>query len=879
MIDRLWQLGAAHFCATRVPGGNMRTWPCDMEPRTDAGANCYFAVADFKDHAGKRKQANVAAIKAFWLDIDCKNDGYASKDEAAQALVEFCESWAPAPSAVVDSGGGLQVFWILPEAIAPDVWQHTAKRLRKACVEAALRADHSRTTDYSSLMRVPGTFNHGAKVAAALLHEGADVSLAEFTARLPEVAAPRTAPDDDDAFTMQSPPGDAFAIADRCAAMRQMRDTAGDLPEPLWYAGLQVLAHCAGSEQVAVEWSSGHPSFDYEATMLKLERARLVGPTTCERFESLGAPCGGCPLKGRIKSPIQAGREATPITVEMPAVQTTDAPAPAPTLELPKGIRERYTIGKEGVWSKGGGEDDAAMVVFVPFLIDDIGQINDGASVAQVKWRTPLGSWRRGDLPLVALADRRELTKWLYDRAITLFQIEGMLMYLKDYATAIVNQRDPSPVVAKFGWHEDLAQFFLGDRLISATGPKKVRVSHSVPPQLVAQLHPAGQSAKWAAATADLEKYPYHAFALLASFASPVLRLVGTQGAVLSLTGESGVGKTVAAKMAISAWGMSEALQVAPQATQNAKGEMFRIARHLPVLIDDVTQAQFQQMSELVYMAANGRAKERVTRTGQMRGSDDWQLVAVVTTNSPLHEMPAKLLGEAERRRILELTVADAPPRATLAAMIEATRLNHGSVAEPFLTALMAIGVDNVRAMFNQVSTQILESGVPDVQRFGVWLCAAAAVAGAIAEQEGLIQFDSVAVVQRIVEDLRVASGEAPTQEMQVETLLAQYINQNVRSFTVKAKHNWIDTTVYGPIAGTIKVDACVVAIPAHALLQWFVDHRVPTAVLKRWLRTKHINRQLELMAQRGAREFCYQIPLDPEQIASLKEGKTGGAA
>lgn len=879
MINRLWQPGAAHFCATRVPGGNMRTWPCDMEPRTDAGANCYFAVADFKDHAGKRKQANVAAVKAFWLDIDCKNDGYASKDEAAQALVEFCESWAPAPSAVVDSGGGLQVFWILPEAIAPDVWQHAAKRLRKACVEAALRADHSRTTDYSSLMRVPGTFNHGAKFAAALLHEGADVSLVEFTARLPEVAAPRTVPDDDDAFTVQSPPGDPFAIADRCAAMRQMRDTGGDLPEPLWYAGLQVLAHCAESERVAVEWSKGHPTFDYEATLAKLERARLVGPTTCERFESLGAPCAGCPLKGKIKSPISATREATPLTVEVPPAAPDTAHATQATLELPKALRHKYTLGVEGVWTKGDSDDEAAMVTFVPFVIDDIGQINDGASVAQVRWRTPRGTWRRGDLPLVALADKRELTKWLYDRAITMFQIERMLMYLKDYATAIVNQRDPSPVVAKFGWHEDLAQFFLGDRLISATGPKKVRVSHSVPPQLVAQLHPAGQSAKWAAATAGLEKHPYHAFVLLASFASPVLRLVGTQGAVLSLTGESGVGKTVAAKMAVSAWGMSEALQVAPQATQNAKGEMFRIARHLPVLIDDVTQAQFQQMSELVYMAANGRAKERVTRTGQMRGSDDWQLVAVVTTNSPLHEMPAKLLGEAERRRILELTVADAPPRATLAAMIEATRLNHGSVAEPFLTALMAIGVDNVRAMFNQVSTQILESGVPDVQRFGVWLCAAAAVAGAIAEQEGLIQFDSVAVVQRIVEDLRIASGEAPTQEMQVETLLAQYINQHVRSFTVKAKHNWIDTTVYGPIAGTIKVDACVVAIPAHALLQWFVDHRVPTAVLKRWLRAKHVNRQLELMAQRGAREFCYLIPLDPEQIASLKEGKSGGAA
>lgn len=865
----MWDSTSTHFVATRGSDGRMRTRAANGEIRIVNDVDMYFAPANFKTSSDGRKQSNVASVRAFWLDIDCKNDGYSSKEEALEALLSFCTTVAPKPSAIVDSGGGIHVYWILDHAIEPTEWQHAAKRLRQACVEHGLRADHSRTTDYSSLMRIPGSVNQSVRAVATVIFESDSVTLDEFTARMPPIRVPSS----DAEFTVpfNTPPGDAHQIADRCAAMGQIRELRGNVQEPLWYAGLQVIAHCANAEHIAIEWSNGHPEFSIEETLEKLARASHVGPTTCERFEALGAPCGACPFHGKITSPIRLGREATPIP------STSGAAVPQPQMSIPQSLSHKYTIGKEGVWYKGGGdEDEASLVVWVPLVVDGIGQQNDGGAIAQVRWVTPQGTYRSGDLPLTTLADNRELTRWMLDRAITFFNKEKLSMYLRDYTTAFLNKQDPSPIVGRFGWHEDMTRFFLGDRLIGVDKTVKVRVAQHVPTKMINELSPVGDAAKWASATAGLDQYPSHAFALLASLASPVLHLCSVQGAVLSLAGESGFGKTVATKFATSVWGMPDALQVAPQATQNAKGEMFRLARHLPVLIDDVTQAQFQQMSELIYMAANGRAKERVNREGRIRGSDDWQLVALVTTNSPLHEMSHKLLGEAERKRVLELTIQDPMPREQLMAMITATQNHPGSVAEPYLRALESFGVDNVRTMFKSVVDRIHSGGVPDTQRFGVWLAAAATVAGVIAQEAGIILFDPIKVVKHITSGMVTASDEELSPTEKTERLIAEYINKHIRNFTIKARNTWIDTDVYGPVAGTIKVDACVVAIPTSRLLDWFQQHRMPTVHLKRWMKSNGVNRYLELMARTGAREYCYQIPMDHEQIEALKGGRSG---
>jgi hypothetical protein len=60
---------------------------------------------------------------------------------------------------VVVSGNGLHVYWPLSEAIDPETWLETAKRLKRMCEVAGLYADPSRTADVASILRPVGTMN------------------------------------------------------------------------------------------------------------------------------------------------------------------------------------------------------------------------------------------------------------------------------------------------------------------------------------------------------------------------------------------------------------------------------------------------------------------------------------------------------------------------------------------------------------------------------------------------------------------------------------------------------------------------------------------------------------------------------------------------
>jgi hypothetical protein len=101
------------------------------------------------------------------------------------------------------------------------------------------------------------------------------------------------------------PPAYAADIVNSCAQIAALRDAPGTVSEPLWHAGLGVLAHCEDGEELAHEWAAP----EWHATVdEKLARLESFGPTTCEKFSSLNPnACAACKYRGAIKSPIRLG--------------------------------------------------------------------------------------------------------------------------------------------------------------------------------------------------------------------------------------------------------------------------------------------------------------------------------------------------------------------------------------------------------------------------------------------------------------------------------------------------------------------------------------------------------------------------------------------
>jgi hypothetical protein len=312
------------------------------------GAAVYHACARFKEPKhdprntpiGARKLGrtnhNVAELKSFFLDIDAgpaepnkPAKPYRNGREAAGATLEFCRiSNLPIPL-LVASGNGLHVYWPLAKPLAPDEWRNHARGLKWLCDKFRLKADPSRTTDVSSVLRTPGTHNRKGglekEVRCFQLIEPYPIEAFESLPKCAE--APRTALDAlshlgptpqhllnyparelEFALPLYAPPS-ATMIADRCAQVRALRDTRGNLPEPLWYAALNAISRCSDGDVMAHEWSAGYAGYSETETQERLDRSRcLTGATRCARFRELNPKgCRRCVWANKLTSPIQLG--------------------------------------------------------------------------------------------------------------------------------------------------------------------------------------------------------------------------------------------------------------------------------------------------------------------------------------------------------------------------------------------------------------------------------------------------------------------------------------------------------------------------------------------------------------------------------------------
>lgn len=116
--------------------------------------------------AGRGGEADCFEVPGLWLDVDIAGPNHVAPNLPANIAeaVELIASFPLKPTAVIESGGGLQAWWLFPELIdAADVkpileqWATTWKELGRR------RGWHvDNVFDLARIMRLPGTGNHKA---------------------------------------------------------------------------------------------------------------------------------------------------------------------------------------------------------------------------------------------------------------------------------------------------------------------------------------------------------------------------------------------------------------------------------------------------------------------------------------------------------------------------------------------------------------------------------------------------------------------------------------------------------------------------------------------------------------------------------------------
>ena len=302
------------------------------------GDNEYFAPAGFAPGSTERKQVNVAALKALWVDLDPDEARGITQESIQNAL----HSLAVKPHIVVDSGRGIQCYWIFAEPITPDAWLKLSMHL-KAMMRLTwegFMVDTSQWTNYAALMRLPGSVNHKTGREARVIYDNGHVVTDADLAVLQAIPAEKA--------HVHTPTGkklgntNVLGVLDGvneklpyvmfltgCNLLRMAATNPELVPEPLWYRSLGVLHATREGVEAAQVFSQGHPGYDPVEVENKYNQwaSNAEGIATCTGLRSAAPPsfqsaCQTCKIYSERAdtSPIASLKAASGVTDVPPTV-------------------------------------------------------------------------------------------------------------------------------------------------------------------------------------------------------------------------------------------------------------------------------------------------------------------------------------------------------------------------------------------------------------------------------------------------------------------------------------------------------------------------------------------------------------------------------
>lgn len=772
-----------------------------------------------------RKPTNWNRAKALWVDIDCGEDkaakgaGYATKKLAAAALQEFCtKTGFPSPM-VIDSGNGIHCYWPLTKAIRPVAWQALSSKLQDVLSYFEVRVDPTCTADFSRILRPVGTFNRKGdpKPVSCKLQRGPFppeeirdkltdlVSTYGITRKqLPRQYDGPPGLNDDLTAHLQHIQIDSSAeeVATKCQQVRLMRDTKGDVSYEHWRGVIGLIKHCTEGIELARAWSeerlnTGHENDD----VLTRYTTWNAGPTTCELFAKANpGGCDGCEYKGKIKSPIVLGRVA-------PKPQPTTLEA---VVDGEKTIVEIPEFPEDYAWENGvmkryvKDKDDILQAhVFCRSLFYPTYRMrkDDGTFGLGFRVHLPDGRTRETEIDTGLLAANQKLLEALGHKA-EIVQTNNkdspfnLAAYVRDSFELLKRKGDEINTMTSFGWKNDLTAFLIGDRLYHEDGTiRKVLLGKYAADNASHFPPPRGTLDGYVNAVNHVYNRPgmiplQYAFcsgygSLLTPFGEDMYH-----GLMVAITGgETARGKTTVCYASMYGFGDAEAMRITgiKGATENARYAQLGTYGNLPVLFDEYTNIDPEDMSTFAYRVSEGKEKRRLGQTtnGGVRQMPQtkWQLSPYVTANRDLHSVLAahSANSQAEAVRLIQIKIDEYEmhqfPDGEVAAHLALMRLNAGQAGDRYIRHIVQKR-DDVIQLFQQTLLGMTAKVPGPRYRYYRNHAAATLTAAKILTELGIIRFDLVQLEEYCVHlMLKLCDEVTETNMLTPEDALSSMIN------------------------------------------------------------------------------------------------------
>lgn len=797
------------------------------------GKNAFFACCShhapfyevqYKGETKKKYRGgeNAAYARAQWVDIDCGNDEYPTQQDGVAGLVKFCkDTGLPRPNAVVNSGNGIHCYWVFAEDVPAPAWVKSAKLFKAIMARFNFaQTDTSRTADAASVLRPIGTNNDktvkglGIKPVSLIGEPRMEpLSFKSWLKKLIElrdeygVVVPKgKEPSKNSALSggMDYAPSDANKVANRCQQIRIFREEMGaNQDEPLWRACLGVVGFCEDGEEFAKVWSSGYEGYDEDTTLEKLDNWMAnAGPTSCEHFKGCNPKgCEGCVWQGKITSPIVLGRpdpeHKSEVTREVPVeIVTTDA-ATGETIvektveqvvdyipEFPEHVSKNYRWTGDSLVVRKKAEDDSED--WVPFcsqlpIIDSrFFCLDDKTYKYHIIALIRPGVWKTGDITAadvakggIALLGALGGNLGIVPRGTG----ADLVNYMRTWAETITFEKEEVAMHNHFGWYPDKS-FLIGTKKYMPDGSvKDVRTSASLANDL-AGFVPKGTLERHVELIDKAYNRPNHEmyqYTYLLGFGSVLIRpMHGAPVGIVTATwsNATGVGKTTAAKAALSIFGDPHAQHQMAAANKVTDFALYRMAgsrRDLPVVLDEITMWDAKRCGGMAYSYSDGMPKVMGQANGGLRDNSnvEWSNNMITTGNrSVINDMISTIPNcSAQVSRVMEYEYTSGHD-ITLnmsegLSVFDELWKNTGVAGEAYLKHVVP-NIDKIVARCFEVRDQLEKAtGVDKGARY--WLLGSATtwVGFEIALELGLVSFDRANLWNWIVSHIKGMIGSA----------------------------------------------------------------------------------------------------------------------
>lgn len=759
----------------------------------------YYEAPDPKDPTKIKKKfrgvPNQSHARAFWVDLDCgqakydEGKGYLTQRDAALALKAFCNTIGLPMPMLVNSGWGVHGYWPLDRDVPAEKWKPVAETLKACMQHAGLIIDPTRTGDFASILRPPGGVNRKGEPRVVDVRSECDPvhprdilqAVAAYKSEH-DVKVVRQAPAPVSGLNseltglleQQYPPQDTSGelCADQCQQMAAMRDTLGDVSYPVWFNVIGVLKHCVDGEQLAEAWTAnreatGHSQLDWRMRW----DTWSTGPTTCARFEADNPQgCVGCPHRGNITTPMEVGRV---IPEEKMELVSTDEGQEL-QVDLPKGYE--WIPGYHGgrlVYHHKTPDGIVEVRPFCSHLVWPVGWVHeDSVYSVQMNALMPGNKINAFTIPYGDTASPADLAKALAKKgavSITTGESQNAGKYMVGYMQAQLQrlqaQQEQQNTHKTYGWTEDMDGFLIGDRLYRPdgsvskvlTGGNATALTRALPP-------PRGTLSGYANAINRIYNrsgMEWAQFAICSGYGS-ILSALGEdlyKGVIVALQGGStGRGKTTACQASLFAFGDATEMTLGGKDGFTVTGlwQTVSTMNNIPVLVDELTNVDPRDFSNMTYGISNGRDKQR-SHAGNsgvvLAERARWCMSPFITGNMDFHGVLAanQANSQAEAVRLVQINVdrypevllSPFPDKATamIRQAVKEMRENMGSAGD----AMIRYAVSHVQDLRERVEKTIDELAIdmPGTKyRFYRNHAACTLVMADVASQLEIIDFD-----------------------------------------------------------------------------------------------------------------------------------------